>query len=271
MQFTLGQSVAFVTHAKFALAGQSFNIDPEHPYVGTKYPSEFRLKGDEEDIIATNPAEWFSYLKDQGFNQAGLARLPSDPKDLNFVGFGLTRIAPVTFAAHKTTLWTKVDRDEVRDGTKLRIRAWTGLDVPNPPKFEALSLDQAETNLHLAISRLLTFQKEHRPKDADFGEFFQFALDSLNTGHEALPPSDYAKQHDDTTSFLYPPNYNEQAVRLMRAVNLSWLYGAMGSWNDWGSKNKSVEEQFEAVSMAHMTSCNQALETACDFDLRENQ
>jgi hypothetical protein len=100
-------------------------------------------------------------------------------------------------------------------------------------------LDRLETRkkLEATLTETLDFSRRHR--DGDFSVSFQRALDILG-GRQASPPDSLD---------MYPPGYlDAEHQTLLDAAEAAWVFGAMGSWNDWGSADSAIEKEYEELS-----------------------
>jgi hypothetical protein len=191
--------------------------------------------------------DWFLFLKNDGVKYLKLHYIAQneDWKTAGFVG--------------GTGRWLIEAKKD--SGSDWYDNKWEVTDVNNKEKkiwtvtFFRMARDYS---MNISYSTDLNFVKENLKKcltdikkfseENNFGEYFINIFDKGLACLEMKYPIEKLMIRD-----LFPENYlNLNAVRLLIACDISWVFGAMGSWNDkafgngriFNSKEEKEYEQF---------------------------
>ena len=111
-------------------------------------------------------------------------------------------------------------------------------DSAAPIDYSFLDGLQTREKLETALREILDFSRRHR--DGDFSDCFQSALDILDGRQPS--PSPYSVE-------VCPRGYLDgKHEALLKAADAGWVFGAMGSWNDWGSSDHGIEKEYQELS-----------------------
>jgi hypothetical protein len=122
------------------------------------------------------------------------------------------------------------------------------------PKIWEVTYRSSARSGQVAIEPIDLAGRTHEIESA-VGDAIQFAVDNdvlrnfvpWLEAAQALLTSDHPviEWHPD----LVPPvGYSLRARRLLAAACRSWVFGAMGSWNDIGFSDSAVEDRYQSVS-----------------------
>lgn len=215
---------------------------------------------------AATPDEWFANLRGNGARGLRLSYKPqnkpiiSDRLSAGFVGGGGTWMIDAALAGLRSEQW--VSDWKVWDQHAPEQRIWRVIyrvadrgERKNSPAHDLGQIKQRFLT-HLRATRAFS----RREKCDPFTERFDQAIDTLSgsTGtlhgcHRDLSPA----------GFLEP-----EAVRLLDAAQSSYVFGAMGSWNDLGFEGDARKE-YERLSDALFDTVNDVIVTATNTSYPE--
>ncbi len=111
-------------------------------------------------------------------------------------------------------------------------------------------LDAVANRLRFALTDTLQFAIKHNL--TPWSEWFERALDCFTL---ATP-----LQFPEYVEFVCLDSYPETAQRLFAAAYNGWVFGGMGSWNDFGFKSKADNDQYDKVSAELYAAINEAIQ-----------
>jgi hypothetical protein len=258
MNGEIALSAQLVIHGNYVLAGRgTFNTlhsDWSDPHKEKLTFCEAGLLSMPKVVARSFPG-WLKLLSDRGHTRLRLDYATSsggadvDRNTSGFVGGGSTWVIE-SMTSSTSDIWAS---------------EWTYRGERIPPwdvayyKFgsgpaTSLIVDEevgAETNrLALAVENAIALSRDHL--GGSFIDLFQSGLAILKSSQAPEP------------STLVPEGAMEpSAHRLINACSRVWVFGGMGSWNDWWSPDDIAEahgivsrDLFEAVNLAIVTAVN---------------
>lgn len=208
-------------------------------------PSE-GAPGSAHTVVAADPLQWFAYLegKAHGLRIHPVVQdqpLANDRVTVGLVGGGRRWIIEAV-GAGSSSLWdsgwnvgdrTAADR-RIWDVAYVRsAENWTGGGAPMP------SLAEATDELEAALVAISAFAARLPDYVDGFRNMFAAGLAALRS----TDPVNGAYHRD-----LAPAGFvDAAALRTIDAVQLAWVFGGMGSWND-GAYGGDDEAEGDAVS-----------------------
>jgi hypothetical protein len=248
MNGEIAQSLSLVAYANAFLQNQDVVFDLNHSTAQFCKCIEFieipegvnTLK--ERIIIAEDPQSWFNLLRKLGVERVVLHYLStrndgfSDRLSSAFAGGGGRWIIEA-IKGDTSDLWEsqwKTEGWKTGFGSENRIwevfyilfaSDWNRLDYNLP------TLDDAYIKLKEALVEVNDFAKEWA---SEFSQYFQLAIKCLSS--------------DDPIGEGLPEGIELKAQQLIRASYRGWVFGGMGSWNDLGFEEDSIEDRYDEVS-----------------------
>jgi hypothetical protein len=211
-----------------------------------------------EDRLAADPDAWFFLLRTEGVRRVWLMRQPgNDPKaDHQLAGL-------VGGGGHWWLVAERVDgacsgwlaREVVGNREAADRRIWRvtygNLGAGRPPrdvgKYDVLNA--ARNQLIASLEQISRFSRQHA--DAYCDDAFQKALATLRTGER------HGYHKDLSPGGVLP----KAAEDVLDACQSTWVFGALGSWNDQGFPDP-VNREFDRVTAEHYAAVCEAIEVA---------
>ncbi len=262
MQGTISQAIALTLYGNAMLrdgghADEGFY--PHHPaFMFCEWVRFVAFQSQDgtwgETRFADDPVAWLTRMQQEGVYGLRLVYEPSDQTDFSdrmtvaFIGGGghwfIEAIHPSGSDFWKAR-WNIGDQDhpdrliwQVTYGCLLRHQQTAPLDARPPAPIKSDLINNLET--------LSTFADTHHL--SGFIEAFQRGLRALHT-------TDLA---DAAPSDLAPPGLlSLDAAQLLAAAQAAWVFGGMGSWNDYGFEGV-VQEEYEHLSDTLFALLNEA-------------
>lgn len=211
-------------------------------YVGSfiaRMPAKGRLRRPE---ISESPEMWLEKLRARGATDLTLiTELPDDgpvPAHTASAFSNAGTWALLATGSSAPTVWTigwKVGNQDAPHSRiwSLAASSASGVGFHAP----ALSVAESRQNLALALDEIRTFAEGHGELSS-WAAWFSRAQELLDD------PNPSAPYHRD----LLPLDATLDRRQLASAVVQGWVFGAMGSWNDNGLPDPSVQPVYERVS-----------------------
>ncbi|MCU0847547.1 MAG: hypothetical protein MUD12_06635 [Spirochaetes bacterium] len=197
-----------------------------------------------EAIISKSASEWFSFLKNNNVKYLKLHYESVKKEDRNLAGFvggggrWLVEAKKDNGSDFYEGTW------KVTDPNNINKKIWSvsyGRIVANLDSNADCSADlkQVKNKLIKDLNEILIFAKENDL--SYFSGCFENGLDCLTSND---PFGNDAVYHKD----LIPDGYLcVEAVQILAACHVSWVFGGMGSWNDMGFEGEK-QNVYENVS-----------------------
>lgn len=244
MQGNIENALQLVAVGNACLAGRDVTgFWPDAPtFKFTKY-CEFRTpptdgapsRDSDFPVLAPDPLAWFALLKPwcKGLR---LHHVPSAPRpeqslpgtsDRMMVGFvgGGPRWLIEAEGPKTSQIWEGFQRLLDKNDPTRRIWGTTHIlqREIDPAGEDAVSLPTAAADLRAVLPEIEAYAREN---DRDnFAECFARARAALDGPEPAIDPASPLVRYAGMT----PPH-----LRVLDAIMHAWVFGGMGSWNDWG-------------------------------------
>jgi hypothetical protein len=213
--------------------------------------------GKDEIDWAADPLAWFERLKREGTKALRLHFGDSGPREVGgqsvpsrmlagFVGGG-GRWLLEAIHSRGSDYWEA--RWEVGDRTRTDRKIWRikyGRIAREQPTYEAAgdSLETLRHDLDRALTEIERYARS-QPYLEHFAEIFELSRAELSAAQ-----ADSKAYHAD----LAPPGYlSPPARQLLAAAQEAWVFGGMGSWNDYGPD----DDEYHRVSQRLFVLLNQ--------------
>ncbi len=176
-----------------------------------------------KDIIAKDPNDWFTYLKNNKFTKLHLIykpelKLKMKPHYKKF------------FDSKSNSWYIFAEKDSKYDVWKQKWQAENGeaisyyyllIEAMEIDKISTLSLETTIRFLKIILNELIEFTT--RNELTNWTNVFQTALDKFNINNPSELLSD---------EYLPTECYSLEAKQILTACDQAWVFGGMGSWND---------------------------------------
>ncbi len=246
MQGPLAQMFALTCHGNAALHGR-----PLAPFLASNSTCQFcnsvsfiaggqPVAGEMQQFtLAETPDQWLENLSKRGIKGLRLLQQSrnderlSDRESAGFVGGGrLWKIEGIREGG-QSEFW--LNRWEVVNRHAEDKRIWKvtyGLVEVSPTKSTHMrGLEEIASDLGAALAEIRRFAEAH--KCEDFARCFSNGLGALDD-----PKADIGYHKD-----LYPPGVLiPRAESVLKAAQVAWVFGGMGSWNDMGFEGNTQVE-----------------------------
>ncbi len=261
MDAEVAQIASMVLHANAFLQGHKISFGLDHSLAQFCYSIEFVTippEGTLEDnsVVAGNPNEWFTFLDNQEFERLNLyygkmnqAEI-SDRIGATFVGGG-SRWIIRALRNEVCNLWEGIWKGAKMKGDRHWKVYYYLLASDQPLISESISLRKAQSRFRSALDNIISFAQE-RESTRHWIENFDTAKQALD-GESPIPESDYMPK-----SFL-----PKEAEQLFVACFNGWVFGGMGSWNEYWFEgdvmdeyNRVSDELYEAICISLIAAVN---------------
>lgn len=264
MTGSVAQTISLISYGNEFLSNG--NVDPLYFSKNStfKYCNRVNFKGhvkpifgfSREKVIASDPLTWFRYLDRNGCMRLKLFYQPSQQSDTRkdystagLVGGGGTWAIEALYSDHASywvDSWSVTDKDdpERRIWSVSYINTFSG----PPVKSDQIDLKEARSTLEQALHEIIEFCEK-----SNFNGWiptFQTAFDVLGSEH---PEKDRYY-----TDCIVGNTYSLEARQVFFGATASWVFGGMGSWNDFYIENKQLNAECEHVSENLYSAMNQA-------------
>jgi hypothetical protein len=219
---------------------------------------DFReVDGDNDLLVAIDPAFWFRYLQQEGCQALRLYYQPAKVNPLakehqlaGFVGGGGTWLMEAIFEAH-SDFWAsrwQVTRKEDPDR-----RIWcvnygrTSVNIATVNMQFDLAATAAE--LYEALEDIIAFTLQQNLRN--WTDFFQTAAARLNND---TPAAGYYNE-----ALIPDGEYGLHARQVLFTAGSAWAFGGMGSWNDQSFEKAEDNERFDNISARLYDAINRAV------------
>ena len=252
MQGELAQLISLTSYGNEYLKSGNLPLFyyPEHHTFKFCRLVEFVIPGDRkasyELVWAENPLSWFEKLKQEGCSGLKLYYQRSDPHPLAqeyqliaFIGGG-GRWLIETEINGQAQYWLK--RWELTNREDPEQKIWTvhymRLEEKTPPVNQHFEIDEVKIEFESVLTALIDFCK--RQDLPQWGPVFLSGKNILTS------PMAFPENHD--LDLLVNKNYTHVAQQLLYAIDESWVFGGMGSWNDIGFEDVAVQKEYDELS-----------------------
>jgi hypothetical protein len=240
MQTPIARIVALTCHANAKLRGLRIpTMGPDHSTMKFVASSEFLVSGP-WTCVARDESEFLGVGGEHDYLRTCEAR----SAHLDWSDEGAARPYRTAGSVGGGGLWTMTTycangealqwrtREQIGDRAAKDGRIWrtttyvAWVDGTEPPAVVPPALAERALRAQLVLAE--KYAAEHAPQFA--GNFVRAlrSLDGKRSGH-----------HQD----LVPPGaLEETAMRIIDAVQVAWVFGAMGSWNDMGEPTGDFEK-----------------------------
>ncbi len=223
------QIVAITAHANAYLNDKQVSFDKNHPagfgYRNIKFVSKVAQLDPiaQRVLLAQNPNDWFKFLKKNNVSRLYLTYEMSENmfnKDhLKMTkGKKVGRWNIIAKKQDKHDLWTNYIQAEYGDAINYYhlIIKDTSFGTLNFPTLETTKL-----YLNEILSDLISFTTKNKLKN--WTNVFQNALGTLSIEDPSKLVSD---------NFFPADSYSLEAKQILTTIDIAWVFGGMGSWND---------------------------------------
>ena len=258
---TLAQIIVLITYGNLILLNQPIEIKSDNESLKFCNKIQFVeinkflfIKTEKE--IANNPNTWFKYLKTNKCKNLKLYYIKSDNKEFKdyqssgFVGGGGDWIIEAIYDNY-SDLWESSWKVTKENDPNNKIWTVTYYKIASKIKKINHNLNpNIKKELIISLENIYDFSKKYR--EQSWTKIFNESIDCLN--NKKLPKLNYYKD-------MIAPNSlsNENLNLFISAVN-SWVFGAMGSWNDWYNEDKKINELFDKVTNDLYYKINESIE-----------
>lgn len=199
-----------------------------------------------EIVIASNPTDWFQYLKKDGcknlrlyFEHSSDESFAKDHKLAGLVGGGGLWLIEAVYDTY-SNLWSY--RWEVSDQNAIDGKIWTVNYGLIKAKQETIYIQNNIQNIKEKLRNTLTdiahfAFSQNLP---NWGELFEKARHTLES---RTPGSNYFNN-----DLLPLDKYSLSARQLLYAAGQAFVFGGMGSWNDLGFEKNEDNETYDRLS-----------------------
>ena len=218
-----------------------FKFDKEVRFLTSKE----KFFGGKKEIQFANPAEWFSWLKEDGclelkaIFQYSKQEQFKDYKLAGMVGGGGTWFIQSIYK-HHCDLWYahwEVGDQNDPDNKIWQVR-YESVLKKQETKVQQFLLNPLKEELEKILTQIGAFAKTNGQEM--WFTWFEKALISLNS---EKPYENF--YHQD---IIVLKNYSLLAQQVFFASANSWVFGGMGSWNDLGFSDKEMNDNYERLS-----------------------
>jgi len=266
MTGTLAQIIALTTYGNDYLKNGKIQTDFDSVNTTFQYcnkvdfrefKKQFFFSKQKESIVASNPTEWFQYLKNDGckhlrlyFEYSKDQSFAKDHKLAGLVGGGGSWLIEAVYDSY-SNYWA--NRWEVTNQNASDRKIWTvnyGMTIKKQ-HISNLQIDNQKIKEKLlqTLTEIAGFAFKQNLKH--WGEQFDKAKITLES---LTPENDY--YHKD----LIPlSNYSLTARQLVFSAGSAWVFGGMGSWNDLAFQVNNENETYDRLSEQLYSNINEAI------------
>lgn len=217
-------------------------------------------KEQKETIVASDPNEWFQYLKKSGckklrlfFKNSADQSFAKDYKAAGLVGGGGTWFIEAIYD-HYSNVWE--NRWEVTQEDDPNQNIWAvnyGQTYSKLPTLDLqIPLQKCKEELEEALSQIEVFA---------FGQNLEYWGKEFTEARKALEDGNPENLYYNTQLIPYD-NFSLAAKQIICAAGIAWVFGAMGSWNDLGFNAKEDNEKYESLTETLYARVNEAIISA---------
>ncbi len=247
MQLALYQQIAMVTHGNAFLHKSGGGIDAANSAFDFQEYVRFadlELRGETlvEHLVAEDPSAWLAQLKARGCTGLRLGHFPVNTPGApdrifsTFANAGGLWVIEAVFGA-KSDLWTPnwLIGDHGHPEQKI-WRVVYGRTMREGKSLKQGSVSSSTLSLVLAdvLETAIAFTSEHM--DGNLVETFEKSLAILE-----------GKQEPNLGGLAPEGLLQTTEARLLAAARDAWVFGGMGSWNDYGFDGK-VQKTYDEIS-----------------------
>ncbi len=262
MNSETAQIASLVLHANAYLQGYEIRFDLNHSLAEYCQSIEFitmpeTTSFDDHTIIANNPNEWFALLSAQGVERLNLHFGTSNQDNITdrmsaaFVGGGGRWIIEAV-KGKVCDLWEGIWKTSKLRGNRLWKVYYCLLARDWPVRPPTTSLTKARSRLQDALDDITLFAQRN--------EVTKYWVEDFNDAKQALIIDPLMTESD------YVPNgyLSNEARQLFTACFHGWVFGGMGSWNDYwfeeentmAEYNRVSDELYEAICLSLVSAVN---------------
>lgn len=222
------------------------------------------LLGLKETIVAKAPEEWFEYLLANGVTKLNIMHQSdnsqaADYKLASFVGGGGSWFIEAKKSS-TSDIWqsrwnTKPESERRIDDKKIWNIDYGRVAADRPHVvFEQTDIDTQKEKLRDALLQISAFAKSFEYTKFWAENYFDKAIKALTSEN---PIEDYNNKD------LVPISVtNNDSLQLLMAACRSFVFGGMGSWNDFTFDDKSSDDKYEELSERLYSTMNESFVVA---------
>jgi hypothetical protein len=197
-----------------------------------------------EREFSENPNSWFEKLQQTGVTQLRARYIStdneiSDRMTAGFIGGG-GRWLIEAVKSNTSDFWEaswEVGNQDDPERNIWHVKYGRILRNTYRPESPLLPVNQAKDQLLESLCQIREFA--YKRGFGNFGECFNRGINALTE-----PPFSSDKEYKIFPDGYAPPEYHQ----LLNACQRAWVFGGMGSWNDIGFDEKSIQKEYEALS-----------------------
>lgn len=244
------QAISLVTWGDAFLSGKISDINELNNFFNNSGPFNVcdRIEFDDcsvdQDIstfFAANPTEWLIKMKNDGYQRLYFFCNEMNWELAGFPNEGAKIIIKAEKDGHYDFWRVAWGEDEDEEDSCFVIYYRTDLLWKMSPPYED-SLENCVKFFPPLIEEINAFAKKHNGKHnlSVFIDCFESALQTLKS--------------DDPSGIIFEEQmfpwqfFSLDAKRVMSAIEKSWVFGAIGSWNDMAYTNESDQKEYEKIS-----------------------
>jgi hypothetical protein len=204
------------------------------------------ISGSNDLVWAENPLQWFQKLKQSGCIGLRLFYQPADPHPLaqehqlvGFVGGGgrwLIEAKMKDNAQYWLKRWALTDKQDPEN--KIWSVHYLRVEEKAPIVDQQYDVDEVKNELDQVLGQLIQFcQQQQLPQ---WKSIFEKGNNILSG---TIP-----LQKNSQADLLVHKNYSAAAQQLLSAINETWVFGGMGSWNDISFEEARVQKEYDDLS-----------------------
>jgi hypothetical protein len=196
--------------------------------------------------LATDTNQWFNLLKTGGCQKLRLIYLHSDQEQLKdymssgFVGGGGRWLIECKYN-NRSEIWESVwtvKNQEAPDNRIWSVSYYRIVVLRETQVIEARNYNDLRFELKELLIRIREFAAHNDKKE--FVPAFQRGIDILDK--RIVAEQQYYKD------MVCVGSISEDKVVLIMAASASWVFGAMGSWNDGGYEDDTINKEYEELT-----------------------
>jgi hypothetical protein len=199
-----------------------------------------------ESIIATDPASWFAYLKQENCQVLKAYYHPSegneqgtpDHKLAGFVGGGGTWLIEAIYSTYSDFWAARWENNRPNDPDQNIWAVSYGRTVSRADTINFCpDVNEIRKGLNAILTEIKAFTLHH--KLSNWADIFHNALEVLN-GHK--PVTGWYKD------LINEAGYTPEALQPIYSAMTAHVFGGMGSWNDVGFEDREDNRIYEELS-----------------------
>jgi len=265
----LAQTIAMVSFGNEYLKGNQLkNFFPENSvfqycnsvdFREMKKPSFFSSK--REVVIAENPIEWFRYLSDKNCKTIKLYYQRTEPDDYRlvaFVGGGGNWFIECVYQDYSDFWISNWNHDKTSKTIPWNVLYGKAMNNQPIMRFSG-NLPATRAKLKEILIEVADFAFQETTEN--WGKTFEKALATLD---DKNPVMNYYKD------FIVRDNYSLESLQLLISACNAFVFGGMGSWNDFIFENRRTNETYSLLSSKLYNAIAESILVAVNNDKIQN-